>query len=301
MVYDKKYLKRRKFMSYIICTDSSANLPVEIINQYSLKVLNLSYMIDGETYSDHNMSSLKYFYEKLRTKVEAKTSCVNQYEFEEFFTKELKENHDVLYIGFSSGLSATFQAAKNAADEVNGHGYKNKVVIMDSLCAALGQGLLVHEALMKKEEGKSLEEVLEYCENLKLKINHLFTVEDLFYLYRGGRVSKGSFFIASLAKIKPVLRVDENGKLEGIEKCLGRKRAIKELCDKICSSIIDPENNYIYISHGDCLEDVELAKKMILEKIKVKGFIINFLDPVIGTHAGPGCLAIFYKGTTRIK
>ena len=102
-------------MSYIICTDSSANLPVEIINQYSLKVLNLSYMIDGETYSDHNMSSLKSFYEKLRTKVEAKTSCVNQYEFEEFFTKELKENHDVLYIGFSSGLSATFQAAKNAA------------------------------------------------------------------------------------------------------------------------------------------------------------------------------------------
>ena len=288
-------------MSYIIFTDSSSSLPMELIEKHNIKFLALSYTLDGKEYKSYDHQSLKDFYEKLRKKVDCKTSCINQYTFEEAFEEELKKGNDILYICFSSNLSGTYLCAHNASLVLN-EKYKNegrKVLVVDSLSAALGEGLLVMEAVKQKEMGKSIDEVYKFCEDLKLKIDHAFTVDDLSYLYKGGRLKATAYLIASLVNIKPLMRVNDEGRLVAYSKTIGRKRSIMGLVERMAKKIDHSEDQTIYIVHGDCIDDVNLAIRLINSKMKVKDIVVNLLEPVIGTHSGPGTLAIFYKAKNR--
>ncbi len=289
-------------MSYKIYTDSTANLPNDLIDKYGLEVISLNYFCDEVEYTSYvkgEENNLKSFYEELRTKKKFTTSCINEESFTQIFEKELTQGNDVLYIGFTSGLSVTYNCARMASVEL-GKKYPNrKILVLDSLCASMGLGLLVVEACKLKESGATINEVYTKCEELKYKVSHLFTVEDLFYLYRGGRLSATSYHLANVLHIKPTLRVDEEGKLTAYGKVMGRKKSINALIDKLCQTIVNPEEQEIYIAHGDCIEDAEMVKELISKKLPVKGFVINYIDAVIGAHSGPGTLAIFYLAKDR--
>ena len=289
-------------MSYKIYTDSTANLPNDLIEKYGLEVISLNYFCEDKEYTSYvkgEDNDLKAFYAELRTKKKFTTSCINEETFTKYFEKELSAGNDLIYIGFTSGLSATYSCSKMAAKTLNEKYPKRKIITVDSLCASMGLGLLVTEACKLKEQGLSIEELSEKIEELKHRVSHLFTVEDLFYLYRGGRLSATKYHLANVLHIKPTLRVDEDGKLIDYGKVMGRKKSINALVNKLCETIVNPEEQEIFIAHADCLEDAELAKTLISQKIKVKGFVVNYIDAVIGSHAGPGTLAIFYLANNR--
>ena len=290
-------------MSYIICTDSTANLPVDIIEKFSLEVISLDYIdSSGQVYKSYERgveTDLKRFYDDLREKKNFSTACVNQATFTEFFEPFLSSGNDLIYIGFSSGLSATYESAQKAVSELKVKYPDRAIYAIDSLCASMGLGLLVYNACLLKEEGKSIHDLNYLIERDKHKICHLFTVDDLYYLYRGGRLSQTSYLIASLINVKPVLRCDENGKLCAYGKVIGRKKALVSLINKLCETIVNPENQTIFISHGDCPEEAEFVAGKIREKLPVKNVIVGYIDAVIGSHSGPGTLAIFYSATNR--
>ena len=289
-------------MSYKIYTDSTANLPNELIEKYNLEVISLDYIEDGiehKSYVKGQETNLTSFYNLLREKKKITTSCINEGTFTEIFEKELKSGFDVIYIGFSSGLSATYNCSVNAINDLKQKYPKRKIYAVDSLCASLGLGLLVVKACEKKQEGASIVALYNYLEELKHKTCHLFTVDTLEYLYRGGRVSAGKYVITKIANIKPTMRVDELGHLVAYGKVMGRKKSIHALVNQLTKSIVNPEEQTIFISHGDCLEDALYAKKLIEGSIKVKGFVINYVDAVIGSHSGPGTVALFYFGNNR--
>ncbi len=289
-------------MAYKIYTDSTANLPNDLIGKYGVEVISLNYFCDDVEYTSYvkgNKNDLKPFYDELRTKKKFTTSCINEETFIKVFEEELKNDNDVLYIGFTSGLSVTYNCARMASVELNKKYPNQKVVVVDSLCASMGLGLLVVEACKLKETGLGIDEVCAKCEEIKHKVSHLFTVEDLFYLYRGGRLSATSYHLANVLHIKPTLRVDEEGKLTAYGKVMGRKKSLNALVDKLCQTIVNPEEQEIFIAHADCVEDAETVKELISKKISVKGFVVNYIDAVIGSHAGPGTLAIFYFANDR--
>ncbi len=289
-------------MSYKIYTDSTANLPNELIEKYNLEVISLNYFYEDtefKSYEKGKETDLKPFYNELREKKKFTTSCINEETFTQIFEEELKQGNDLIYIGFSSGLSVTYNCAKMAVKELSEKYPKRKIFAVDSLCASMGLGLLVVEACKKKEEGATIEELSAWTEEAKHKLSHLFTVEDLFYLYRGGRLSATSYHLANVLHIKPTLRVDEEGKLTAYGKVMGRKKSLNALVSKLCETIVNPEEQEIFIGHADCIEDVETVKQLISQKIKVKGFVVNYIDAVIGSHAGPGTLAIFYFANDR--
>ena len=289
-------------MSYKIYTDSTANLPIDLIEKYDLEVISLDYIEDGEVHKSYvkgKDSNLKEFYDLLISKKRITTSCVNEDAFVEYFQKDLENGIDILYIGFSSGLSATFNCSLNASKILAEKYPERTIKVVDSLCASLGLGLLVVDACEKKLDGATLQELYDYLEEQKHKTCHLFTVDTLEYLYRGGRVSAGKYYIAKIANIKPTMRVDEQGKLVAYGKVMGRKKSINALVNKLCETIVNPEEQTIFISHGDCLEEAKQTQALIEQKIKVKGFVINYVDAVIGSHSGPGTIAIFYFANNR--
>ncbi len=281
---------------YKIITDSCANLTNEIINKYSLDVISMTYIIDGKEYKSYEKgkdNNLQEFYAKMREKQKASTCAVNEEEYYEAFDNILKEGYDLLYIGFSSSLSCMFNNCLNAVAKLKEKYPKQKIIAVDSLCASMGQGLMVYHCLQLQEAGKSLEEVALWVEKNKLSLAHWFTVDDLYYLYNGGRIGKISYIVGSIAKIKPVLHMDNEGKLVACGKVLGRKRSILTLCDNICESLVEPENQTLFVAHCDCEEDAQFVKERLLERIKCKEIIVGFIDPVIGVHSGPGTLAVF--------
>lgn len=289
-------------MSYKIYTDSTANLPNELIEKYNLEVISLNYFYEDTEYTSYEKgkdSDFKPFYNELREKKKFTTSCINEETFTQIFEEELKQGNDLIYIGFTSGLSVTYNCVRMAVKELSEKYPKRKIFAVDSLCASMGLGLLVVEACKRKENGATIEELVAYLEENKQKVAQIFTVEDLFYLYRGGRLSATSYHIANVLHIKPTLRVDEEGKLTAYGKVMGRKKSLNALVSKLCETIVNPEEQEIFIGHGDCIEDVETVKQMISQKIKVKGFVVNYIDAVIGAHAGPGTLAIFYLANDR--
>lgn len=289
-------------MSFIIITDSSANLTDEIIDKYNLEIMPLSYLVDGKehvSYVKGEKTDLQGFYKKMRDGAVVTTSCVNTETAKEFFEPYLKAGNDVLYIGFSSALSATYANAECAAAELRKAYPDRKFYTVDSLAASMGQGLLVTYALLEKEKGKSIEEVRDFTENLKLRVCHQFTVDDLMFLKRGGRVSGGAAVIGTILKIKPVLHVDNKGRLIPKGKVIGRKASIKALFNKYVEKAYDKENQIVYISHGDCIDDARFLAEMIKNQSKVKEIEINYIDQVIGAHSGPGTLALFFLGQER--
>lgn len=287
---------------YVIFTDSSCDLPPALADSLELQVLPLSLLIDGKEYRnllDGREISATEFYAKLRGGSLGTTSAVNSEAFRAAMELVLQSGKDVLYLGFSSGLSATYSAGAVAARELAEQYPERKVLAVDTLCASLGQGLMVYLAAQKKREGASIEELRDYVEANKLKLCHWFTVDDLFHLKRGGRVSAVTAVVGSVLRIKPVLHVDDEGHLINVEKAQGRVSSLKALVRHMEETAIAPETQHVFISHGDCMEDAERLSQMIRSRLGVKDILIHDVGPVIGNHSGPGTLALFFLGTKR--
>lgn len=294
-------------MAYRIFTDSSVTLPDELMERYEDKfeIIPIYYTYDGQDYAGYEKgkkTDYKAFYDLVRTKKKITTSCINEQTFIDYFEPALKEGLDVLYIGFSSGLSKTYSCSESAAKTLQENYPDRKILTLDSLCECMGVGLSVYRALKLQENGATIEEIYDTVLSERLQINHLFTVGDLGYLYRGARLSASKYYLASIMKIKPVLRMDEEGKLVVYGNVFGRKKSLMALIDKMQEKIVDSENQTIFISHADCLEDVLFLKEQILKKMQVKEIMINFIDPVIGSHCGPGTIAVyFYSEDRKVK
>ena len=285
---------------YVIVTDSSCDLPQSVIAEYGLEVVQLSVSLDGGTPTPNNELDIKDFYAKLRAKARATTSAVNPDAFAGVFEKYLSQGTDVLYLGFSSGLSSTFNTGFVAAREMREKYPDRKCMAVDTLCASLGQGLIVVLAAEKKEQGAILEEVANYVEYIKSNLTHLFTVDDLFFLKRGGRVSALTAVAGSALGIKPVLHVDNEGHLIKLGTKRGRVNALNDLCERMHQLAIDPAEQSVFISHGDCEEDANYLAEKIKETMGVKKpILVSHVGPVIGAHSGPGTVALFFLGKER--
>lgn len=283
---------------FVIITDSSSDLPVAVAEELGVKVIPLEVNMEGDIRLNDQID-IKEFYDYLRAKHGAKTSALNIDRLTEVFEPYLAEGKDVLYIAFSSGLSATYMAGRNAAEDLAEKYTDAKVMVVDSLCASLGQGLIVKLAVDKKNTGVGIEEVAAYVEEIKPNLAHWFTVEDLFFLKRGGRVSAATAVVGTMLQIKPVLHVDDEGKLVSMDKARGRQGSLKALFDKMKESAIDPAKQTVYISHGDCYDDAKKLADMISEELGVTDILISEIGPVIGAHSGPGTVALFYLANKR--
>lgn len=284
---------------FVIITDSSADLPKSVSDAMGVTVVPLEVNIDGIGCKYNDEIDIKEFYSWLRDKKGAKTSAINMDRFAEIFEGFVKDGKDVLYIGFSSGLSATYMAAKNAAEDLSEQYPDRKIIAIDSLCASLGQGLIVKLAVDKKNAGASIDEVAAYVEEIKLNLCHWFTVEDLFFLKRGGRVSAATAVMGTVLQIKPVMHVDNAGKLINVEKARGRSASISSLFAKMKETAINPESQTVYISHGDCYDDAKKLADMVTAEFGITDILISEVGPVIGAHSGPGTLALFFLGSKR--
>ena len=229
----------------------------------------------------------------------ATTSAVNVAQYTDALEPLLQAGQDVLILAFSSGLSTTYNSSAIAAADMAEKYPERKIYTVDTLCASLGQGLMVYLAAQQRDQGKSIEEVRDWVEANKLHLCHQFTVDDLHFLKRGGRISATTAVVGSMLQIKPVLHVDNEGHLINIGKARGRQASLKALVDKMEKTAIDPANQIVFISHGDCLEDARTVEKMVKERFGVKEVYINYVGPVIGAHSGPGTLALFYVGSER--
>lgn len=288
---------------YIISTDTSCDFPLEYVKQHQLPLVTLFYSIDGVTGENGCPSSdvLKNFYDKMRAGSMTKTQQASIEDTEKVFREILQEGKDILHIAFSSGLSGTANAARLAAENMMEEFPGRKIIVIDSLCASLGQGLLVDYALKLQQQGKTMEETAKWLEDHIQNICHLFTVEDLKYLQRGGRISKTTALVGTMIGIKPVLHVDPEGKLVSISKVRGRKQSIQALVNKMEENIgkYRGEKQPIFISHGDCIEDANYLAELVKERFGYDEFLINDVGPTIGAHSGPGTLALFFMSETR--
>lgn len=288
--------------NYVVMTDSSADLTAGLVEQLGLDVIPLSVNVGEQSfmnYPDEREISSPDFYDLLRKGANAQTSAVNVDTFLNAMSVHLKAGKDVLYLGFSSGLSSTYGASEIAAQELRETYPDRKILTVDTLCASLGQGLLVYLTMQKVLSGATIEEAAAYAEENRLHLCHWFTVDDLFFLKRGGRVSAATALVGSALGIKPVLHVDNEGHLINVSKARGRKNSILALVDRMESSAIEPQKQTIFISHGDCLADAEFLAAEVRKRFGVTDITINFVGPVIGAHSGPGTLALFFLGTER--
>ena len=285
---------------YVIYTDSACDILPETLAAWNVPYVSLTFRIDGnETeYTERDIPSSE-FYNRMREGSVAKTSAVNIETFRAAFEAELKAGRDVLYIGFSSGLSATYNSARIAAEQLAQDYPERRVITIDSLCASAGFGLLVALAVRKRDAGATLDELADYVKNAVPGICHWFTVDDLVYLKRGGRVSPTVAFVGNLLGIKPVLHVDDEGHLINMTKARGRRAAIAALAQKYGELLADSACNEAFISHGDCLQDAELLKTMLERDYGANVTLITPVGTVIGAHSGPGTLALFFIGKAR--
>ena len=288
--------------NFVILTDSSADLGDDLVRQLDVQVLPLSFTLEQQTYHnypDNREMEPHAFYQKLRDGAVATTSAVNVSQYTEFLEPLLQAGRDVLILAFSSGLSATYNSSVIAVQELAEKYPERKLYTVDTLCASLGQGLLVYLAARERDSGKTIEEVRDWAEANKLSICHQFTVDDLHFLKRGGRISATTAVVGSMLQIKPVLHVDNEGHLINIAKARGRQASLKALVDKMEKTAIDPAHQTVFISHGDCLEDAQTVADLVKERLGVPEVYLNPIGPVIGAHAGPGTVALFYVGTER--
>ena len=288
--------------NYVIITDSSCDLPDSLVKELELEVLPLSFIMDGKTYrnySDNREMSPKDFYNKEREGIMATTNAVNVGEATEAIEAVLKQGKDVLVLGFSSGLSTTFNSFQIAAEELAEQYPDRKVYAVDTLCASLGQGMLVYQAAKLRQQGKTMEEVRDWTEENKLRQCHYFTVDDLFFLKKGGRVSAATAVVGTMLQIKPVMHVDNEGHLIKVDTARGRKASLNALVDKVGELGEDPAEQTMFISNSDCAEDAQYVADEIKKRYGTKEIIINSIGPVIGAHTGPGCVALFFMGKHR--
>ena len=287
---------------YVIMTDSSCDLPQELADRLGLEVLPLEVMADGKNYRnwlDGREIGFKEFYKLAREGKELKTSAVNTAAFEEKMEKLLKEGKDILYIGFSSGLSTTYNSGEAAARELREKYPDRKIYTVDTLAASLGQGMIIYYAAKKKEAGATIEEVRDFVENEKLHMCHWFTVDDLNYLKRGGRISAATAAVGTMLSIKPVMHMDNEGHLVAVGKARGRKAALCQLLDTMGELGEGLEGQTTFICHSDCMDDAQYVASQMKERFGVAQVNINWIGPVIGAHTGPGTIGIFFWGRER--
>jgi len=287
---------------FVILTDSCCDLTAPLAEELGICVIPLSLLLDGReyrNYPDGREIGFKEFYDRVRGGSMPTTSAVNVGTFEETMRPFLADGKDVLYLAFSSGLSTTYQSACIAAEGLRSEFPDAGIRVVDTLAASLGQGLLVYLCAKEKAAGKSFDEVCAYAENMKLKICHWFTVDDLNHLKRGGRVSAATALAGAMLSIKPVLHMDDEGHLINVSKTRGRKASLLALADEMEKTVIDPAQQTVFISHGDCADDVELLADEIRSRFGVKDVIVNYVGPVIGAHTGAGVVALFFVGEKR--
>ena len=284
---------------YVITVNSTVDLPKEWLKERHVPVVPLRYTIDGTTYTDMEGLSAKEFFAKLREGKMSVTSQVNPEEAVEALEPYVKEGKDILHLGFSSGLSGTLNSMRIGAQMLEEKYPGSKVIVIDTLCACLGEGLLLYYALKEKAKGKTIEEVAQWVEDNKLHICHNVTVDDLNHLHRGGRVSKTTAVIGTLVQIKPIIHMDNAGKLQVIGKERGRKKSLNKIVDMAAVQSRGWENDIVMITHGDCIEDAEYVAKLVREKMGIDNILINNIGTVIGSHTGPGVVAVFCMGNKR--
>ena len=285
--------------NYQIITDSACDLPAEMLQKLGVTSVPLSVLFKGDTRPDSVDAGIKEFYDGLRDGEVATTSAVNPDGWARVIEPAFEEGKDVLVMAFSSGLSTTYQSAVIAANELMEKYPDRKAYVVDTLCASLGQGLLVYYACAKRDEGYSLEDLRDWVEGNKQNLCHWFTVDDLMFLKRGGRVSATTALVGTMLQIKPVLHVDAEGHLINVAKARGRKVSIDALAKKVAELGEGFDNSTMFISHGDCPEDAEYLATVLKEKHGAKYVHINHVGAVIGSHAGPGVLALFFLGKHR--
>ena len=286
---------------YVISTETTCDMPVSYYQENGINLMGLTYTIGGRDYDSAAPDSLssEAFYQMIRDGAMPKTSQVSIEKAAQSFEKLVREGKDVFHLAFSSGLSGTFQSLSIAAKEVMEHTPGSKIVVVDSLAASRGQGLMLNYAVTLKKEGKTLDEVAETITRDRLKFCHNFTVNDLFHLHRGGRVSKMTAVVGSALGIKPLLHVDDEGHLINVGKTRGRKQALNWLVDKMAEKIGDNRNDWVYISHSACREDAEYVAGLVRERFGIQNVLIGDIGQVIGSHTGIGTVALFFVGDTR--
>ena len=284
---------------FIITVNSTVDLPKEWLEERHVPVLPLKYTIDGETYTDMSGLTAKEFFQKLREGHMSVTSQINPEEAREMLEPFVKEGKDVLHLGFSSGLSGTCNSMRIAAEELAEDYPEAKIIVIDTLCACLGESLLLYYALKLKEEGKTIDEIAKWAEENKLHVCHNVTVDDLNHLQRGGRISKAAAVLGTLVQVKPIIHMDNNGKLQVIAKERGRKKSLNKIVDMAVEQSEGWENDMVMITHGDCIEDAEYVAERVKEKLGNPEVLINNIGTVIGSHTGPGVVAVFLMGNKR--
>lgn len=284
---------------YIITVNSTVDTGKEWLKERNVPVIPLKYTIDGQEYTDMYGLSDKEFFQKLREGKMSVTSQINPEEAKEMLEQYVKEGKDVLHLAFSSALSGTCNSMKIAAEELQEEYPEAKVIVVDTLCACMGEAMLLYYALKQKEAGKTIEEVAQWAEENKLHVCHNVTVDDLFHLHRGGRVSKTAAVLGTMVKVKPIIHMDDNGALQVIGKERGRKKSLHKIVDMAVERSEGWDNEIIMITHGDCLEDAEYVAKLVREKMGVENVFIHNIGTVIGSHTGPGVVATFCMGNKR--
>lgn len=286
--------------NYVILTDSGCDMRPDTLHRWDIECVDLKFGKSGElsVYANSDMPICE-FYKAMKDGTVFQTSTVNPDEYKSAFCEILDRGRDILYICFSSGLSATYNAARQAANELASHYPQQRICVCDSLCASAGQGLLLYYAVKKRDAGASMDELIAYISEIVPKICHWLTVDDLKYLKRGGRINATEAFAATVLDIKPVIHANDKGQLEAVSKVRGRRKAIKALFEKYQQFADDPEDGMYFISHGDCRDDALLLEDMIDQRYGHKAGCITDIGPVIGSHSGPGTLALFFIGQNR--
>ncbi len=285
--------------TYKIMTDSNADLTAEMVAELDVAVIRTEYTIDGETYlnsPDHSEFDIHTFYEKLKAGAPASTALINIERYTEFMEAPLKAGSDLLYICFSSGLSGSFGCAVTAAQELREKYPERKLIVVDSLAASGGEGLLVYNAVQQQRAGLSIEALAKWVEDNRNRLCHWFTVDDLDHLKRGGRVSAAAAFFGGMLGIKPVLHVDDEGHLIPMRKVRGRKASLDALVEEMAKTVVEPEKQLVYVCHADCEADCDYVIEQIKARMTVREFRKGYIGPVIGSHSGPGTLALFFMG-----
>ncbi len=287
---------------YVLFTDSNTDLPADLVQQLDLSVIPMLFEMDGKSYynyPDNHEMDPKEFYAALRGGKVCTTSQVSPSRFDEIFSPVLESGRDILYLCFSSGLSGTYNTSRLAVEELREKFPDRKIRTVDTLAASMGQGLLVYLAAKKRQEGMSLDELGDWVEENRLKLCHWFTVDDLMFLKRGGRVSSAAAVTGTMLGIKPVLHVDDEGHLIPMEKVRGRRASLDALVKHMQATAIRPAEQTVFISHGDCQADCDYVAQQLREKLGVKHIVTSYIGPVIGAHSGPGTVALFFVGEKR--
>lgn len=286
---------------FVIVTETTTDLPASYIEENGLVIIPLYYQIEDTVYGEEKHLELKDFFDAMRNGATPTTSASNPDTIRRTYLELIESGKDILHLAFTSGLSCSYNNAAFVANDLMEEYPDANIKVIDTLCASLGQGLIVNSAVQLKKAGKSIDEIAEWVEANKLKVCHEVTVEDLIYLYRGGRLKKSSAVLGTIINIKPLIHVNNEGKLISYDKVRGRKKSLNALVEKMVSAVenYDGENDWVFISHGDCLEDAEYVKAQIEERLGTKNFIINYLSPTIGSHAGPGTVALFFYANER--